>query len=83
MTPLRQRILGISGVATNRSIRSVVTSARLSSLLSICGRSPEQLGAEHVRRQIYSLDEKKLGPGQCRELHVCPAFSLQAHLEAG
>ena len=28
------------------------------------GRSPEQLGAEHVRRyQIYFLNEKKLAPG--------------------
>jgi hypothetical protein len=28
------------------------------------GRSPEQLGAEHVRSyQIYSLHEKKLAPG--------------------
>jgi site-specific recombinase XerD len=35
---------------------------------SYFGRSPEQLGAEHVRRyQIYSLHEKKLVPGSIED----------------
>ena len=40
------------------------------------GRSPEHLGAEHVRRyQIYSLHERA-GSWKRRELRVGPAVSL-------
>jgi site-specific recombinase XerD len=47
------------------------------------GRSPDQLGAEHVRRyQIYLLHEKKLAPGSVENCVSAFTVSLQTHFEA-
>ena len=82
MTRLRQRMLddlrrrNYSPHTIRAYIRAVQQFAEY------FGQSPEQLGAEHVRRyQIYLLHEKKL-PAQSRALRVRPTFSLQTHVEA-
>src|SRR6266702_7405718 len=46
------------------------------------GRSPEQLGAEELRRYQIHLLHEEASPGHGRELHLRPAVSLQEDAEA-
>jgi integrase/recombinase XerD len=63
MTRLRQRMLDISGGATVLPIRSGYIRA-VQQFAEYFGRSPEQLGAEELRRyQIHLLYERKLALG--------------------
>ena len=64
MTPLRQRMLDDLRRRnyTPDTIRAYIRAVR--QFAEFFGRSPEQMGAEDVRRyQIYLLHEKKLAPG--------------------
>jgi integrase/recombinase XerD len=64
MTPLRQRMLDDLRRRnyTADTIRAYIRAVR--QFAEYFGRSPEQMGAEEVRRyQIYLLHEKKLAPG--------------------
>jgi len=77
MTRLRQRMLeDLRGRNYSPdTIRGYIR--RSSCLLSISARSPEQLGAEPVRRsQIYSLHERKLAPSSVENCMSVQRFLL-------
>lgn len=81
MTPLRQRMLhdmGIRNLALNTQLAYV---QQVGAFARHFGRSPEQLGPEHVRAyQVHLLEERKLAPGSLSVIAAALRFVFKITL---